>query len=123
MGIGRTGVDVRFGVAGAADNFIVGTAQGDAVIYMLADKALWLGANSVLQQKISSLGTQCKTGLYPPDDDGAVQAAVKIHAGNGVPDNANGANGDFYLRGDGTTAGSTVIYHKEGGAWVPAVTF
>lgn len=60
--------------------------------------------------------------LYPPSDAAALQTSAAIYAGNGAPNNANGANGDFYLRGDGTVAGNTIVYHKEGGAWVAATT-
>jgi hypothetical protein len=35
----------------------------------------------------------------------------------GLPPAGMGANGDFALRFDGTTAGHTVMYHKEAGAW------
>ena len=52
----------------------------------------------------------------PPKEDGTAQTDVAIYAGNGAPDNAEGADNDFYFRGDGT-AGS-YIYHKETGAWV-----
>lgn len=58
----------------------------------------------------------------PATDGGAAQTAVSIFAGNGVPNNANGSNGDFYFQGNGTQAGNTVIYHKEAGAWVALVT-
>lgn len=58
----------------------------------------------------------------PATDAGAAQVVVSIFAGNGVPANANGANGDFYFRGDGTQAGNTVLYHKEAGAWVALIT-
>ena len=34
---------------------------------------------------------------------------------------ASAANEDFRLRGDGTAAGKTLLYHKEGGVWVPAI--
>ena len=60
--------------------------------------------------------------LFPPTDAGAFQTAAGIYAGSGVPNNANGANGDFYFRSDGTVAGNTVAYHKQGGAWVAFVT-
>ena len=62
------------------------------------------------------------TKLRPTDDDLTAQTVIGLLGGNGAPDNANGANGDFYFRGDGTKAGNTVIYHKEGGAWVALVT-
>jgi hypothetical protein len=56
--------------------------------------------------------------VYPGTPAGAQQSSAGIFAGNGAPSNTNGNNGDFYFRGDGTKAGSTVIYHKEAGAWV-----
>jgi hypothetical protein len=42
--------------------------------------------------------------------------------GSGAPNNANGSNGDFYFRSDGTVSGNTVVYHKESGSWVALVT-
>ena len=42
--------------------------------------------------------------------------------GAGAPAAGTGDNGDFYLRTDGTVAGNTVIYHKEGGSWVALTT-
>lgn len=61
-------------------------------------------------------------GLFLAQDTGAAQTASKIYAGTGAPNNANGADNDFYFRGDGTAAGNTIIYHKQGGSWVAAVT-
>lgn len=43
---------------------------------------------------------------------------LTIWTGNGAPANTLGANNDFYLRGDGTEAGHTIMYHKEGGVWI-----
>ncbi len=60
--------------------------------------------------------------IYPPQDTKAIQTAAAIYAGTGAPNNANGSNGDFYFRGDGTAGGNTIIYHKEAGSWVAAVT-
>ena len=58
----------------------------------------------------------------PPNADGTAQTAVALYAGDGAPNNADGANGDFFFRGNGTVAGSTVLYHKEAGAWVALTT-
>lgn len=55
------------------------------------------------------------TGLRPTDAAGVAQTVVAIFAGNGVPSNANGANGDFYFRGDGSAG--TFVYHKAAGSW------
>lgn len=52
---------------------------------------------------------------------GAAQTK-SLYAGTGAPNNANGADGDFYFRTDGTVAGNTVMYHKEGGSWVAFTT-
>ncbi len=49
------------------------------------------------------------------DATGAAQNATHLYGGNGVPSNANGANGDFYFRGDGVAG--TFIYHRAGGTW------
>lgn len=53
--------------------------------------------------------------LFPSTDALASQTAAGLHAGTGVPNNANGNNGDFYFRSDGG-AGSC-IYQKRAGAW------
>ena len=60
--------------------------------------------------------------FFPAKDDGTLQTNAGFYAGNGAPNNANGSNGDFYFRGDGTAGGNTVIYHKEGGSWVALTT-
>ena len=44
-----------------------------------------------------------------------------LHVGNGVPSASLGIDNDFYFRRDGTAAGATCIYHKEGGSWVALV--
>lgn len=51
-----------------------------------------------------------------PKDDGTAQTDVAMYSGNGAPDNAEGADNDFYFRGDG--AAGSYIYHKEAGTWV-----
>lgn len=45
-----------------------------------------------------------------------------LRSGSGAPGAGLGSNGDFYFRTDGTVAGSTVMYHKEAGAWVAFTT-
>jgi len=77
-----------------------------------------LTGSSIVQDAANQRIQITQAGLYPSTDAKATQAVCGFYAGNGVPNNANGANGDFYLRGDGTVAGNTVIYHKQAGAWV-----
>jgi len=48
--------------------------------------------------------------------------STHVSFGNGAPNDVNGSNGDFYFRLDGTQAGNTIIYHKESGTWVAALT-
>lgn len=77
-------------------------------------------ADSGVASKIQIALTTGK--LWPATDAGAAQTAAGIFAGSGAPNDANGANGDFYFRSDGTVGADTAIYHKEAGAWV-ACTF
>lgn len=58
---------------------------------------------------------QIGTKFYAPQDTGALQTSCGLYAGLGVPNNANGANGDFYLRSDGGVG--TNLYKKAGGVW------
>ena len=60
-------------------------------------------------------------GIAPGNDAGAFQTG-RLFAGVGVPNNANGSDGDFFFRTDGTVAGNTVAYHKQAGAWVAFTT-
>lgn len=62
------------------------------------------------------------TGLRPPTPAGLAQTVTKLTGNTGAPNNAQGSDGDFYFRSDGTAAGDTVVYHKEAGAWVALVT-
>lgn len=54
--------------------------------------------------------------FYPVTDANAAQTASGIFAGTGAPNNANGNNGDVYIRSDG--GAGTTIYHRRAGAWV-----
>ena len=62
------------------------------------------------------------TGEYYHTTQEQNDAVSLFRGGTGAPDNGDGSNGDFYFRSDGTKAGNTVIYHKEGGSWVALVT-
>lgn len=57
--------------------------------------------------------------IYPGTDAAAQQTAAGIYAGTGAPNNANGANGDVYIRSDGGAL--TTIYQRRAGAWVGIV--
>jgi hypothetical protein len=55
----------------------------------------------------------------PNTPSGAAQSAVKITAGTGAPNNADGSNGWIYIRSDG--GAGTTIYHKRTGSWIGIV--
>lgn len=63
----------------------------------------------------ASVQSQMTGAFYPPTDAGAIQAASAMRAGTGAPNNANGANGDYYFRSDG--GAGTYIYFRAAGAW------
>lgn len=56
--------------------------------------------------------------LYLATDGAATQSGGALYAGPGAPNNANGANGDFYFNTGGTHGGTNLMYHKEAGSWV-----
>lgn len=80
-------------------------------------------SNGTDNATLSNVGVFSTKGkIYPAADEGAIQTACGVMAGSGAPDDANGANGDFYFRSDGTGGANTAIYHKEGGTWVALTT-
>lgn len=56
---------------------------------------------------------------FKPGNAAKVQQQISIFAGNGVPSNSDGSNGDFYFRGDG--AAGSFIYNKAAGVWAAFV--
>lgn len=62
------------------------------------------------------------TGEYYHNTSAQNATMAVLRSGTGVPGAGLGSNGDFYFRTDGTVAGSTVIYHKQAGAWVALTT-
>lgn len=57
--------------------------------------------------------------VAPNTPTGTAQTALRITAGTGAPNNAEGSNGWIYFRSDG--GASTTIYHKRAGVWVGVV--
>ena len=105
------GIGIVKGPATSTDNAI---ARWDSTTGELTQNS----GNTIDDSNITTLVNK----LYPSTDAATAQAVSGIYAGNGAPNNANGANGDFYFRGDGTVAGNTVAYHREAGAWVAFTT-
>lgn len=78
------------------------------------------GATITDWMKLSNAGNLQLAGSFSPPLLGAAagifQVVSQLYICTGIPNNANGANGDFALRSDGG-AGSCV-YQKRAGAWV-----
>lgn len=109
-----------FATDGLTVSFLLDTAGGtDFFSYVRATNTFSLAIASVTPFAFTPTAATLGVKLYPVRDTGATQAVTAVYAGNGAPNNANGANGDFYLRGDG--AAGTFIYHKAAGAWVGIV--
>lgn len=59
--------------------------------------------------------------LFLGTDAEAKQTGFGIMAGTGVPNNANGNNGDYYFRGDTPGTANQRLYVRSAGAWVGIV--
>lgn len=53
--------------------------------------------------------------IYPGTDAKAFQTSCGLYANTGAPNNANGADGDFFFRADGGAL--TTIYQRRAGTW------
>ena len=105
----------------AADNTVhIGAQTAPA-----SDGHLILYANGLEYAKITPAGLVQIGGasgggkLMPSTDALAYQTLCGIMANTGAPNNANGANGDFYFNAAGGAL--TSIYQKRAGAWVGIV--
>lgn len=79
-----------------------------------------ISGSATIKETLSATAFSSPVPIYPGALAAAAaqQTASGLFAGNGVPSNSYGTNGDYYFRGDGTKAGDTCIYHKEGGSWI-----
>lgn len=57
-------------------------------------------------------------GGLEPGTDGGLQQTGRIYQGFGVPNNANGNNGDAYFRTDTPAVANQRLYVKSAGAWL-----
>jgi hypothetical protein len=108
---------LKFGIGGSGSAPFGGTA-GAAYVDMASNKPLYFGTNDTLRVTIDSTGFLQMNGgkVYFSTDAAASQTAAGMYAGTGVPNNANGANGDFYFRSDGGVG--SCIYQRRAGSWV-----
>lgn len=101
----------------------IGTAavDGSASTFMRSDAApaFDVTANRTFTGTNQFATLTVATIFRLPTDAGALQTATALYAGTGAPNNANGANGDYYFRSDG--GAGTYIYFKAAGAWAGIV--
>lgn len=96
-------------VVGAVNSFNYGFTAGNNV-------GLGWNGNGNLGIVFDSSGNlHAKTGFYPATPAAASQSATSIYGGTGAPSDANGSDGDIYIRSDGGAL--TTIYQKRTGAW------
>ena len=110
-------------INGALDGYLYASDGNMAVGVAGAAKSLVLFAGGTLAAnevaRVSTTGLQMTGKLYPATDAGARQSAAAIYGGTGAPSNANGANGDIYIRSDG--GAGTTIYQRRAGTWTGIV--
>lgn len=73
------------------------------------------GTAYITQLGVINAGAQ----IYPGTPAGAQQVVAGLLGNAGIPNNAQGNNGDFYFRSDG--AALTTIYQRRAGIWVGIV--
>lgn len=97
-------------------------AGSDLVIDAFDDNGNNLGNAAVIERRTPGNHYHGRK-VVPPQDTGAIQAGnfYGIFAGTGVPNNANGVNGDYYFRGDTPGVANQRVYIKSAGAWVGIV--
>ena len=117
LDMGRAGSDVRLGVASSANDFLSGTAAGDAALFSLGGgSALWLGGAQQPQAKVTSTG-------FNTFGTGALQQGIVLIKPSADTDvfsvyNAAGtAKFDINTSGTGTTSllnGGVLIGYSDG---------
>lgn len=98
--------------------------QATAKIYNEFKGGIFVGDGDDVLKVVKDNGTTVaaitnKGGVRPGTPTGAAQTEATIYAGTGAPNNADGANGDIYIRSDGGSL--TTIYQKRTGTWTGIV--
>lgn len=104
---------------GIARPLIKVDASDNTVINYKTAKTLAI-AGGVNRVSIDDSKIQLYDGISPSTDASALQTG-KIFQGSGVPNNANGNNGDIYFRTDTPGTLAQRIYIKSGGSWTNAL--
>lgn len=117
-GVGTRNYSVWNGVPSNFAGYLI-TYQNGAHVGSISPTGLWQWGGTPISpnvyiQAVGNIFTKGK--VYPGTDAGVDQGACGLLAGNGIPTNANGLNGDIYFRGDG--GAGTAIYQRRAGVWV-----
>jgi hypothetical protein len=98
--------------AGTRDAYIGKPGGDQSISGVVLDFERW---------RTDAAGTKFLAGMFPPKDDGTLQTSCRVFAGSGAPNNANGNNGDFYLRSDTPGTTNQRVYVKSAGTWLGIV--
>jgi len=93
---------------------VYGTTTGPAYLALAHNATDAILSTTVGNVVIDDI-TETSNKIFPGTDGAARQTTAGIYAGTGVPNNANGNNGDYYFRADGGVG--THLYFKAAGAW------
>lgn len=124
VAVGRLGEEVAMAIAANNADFMSNSVPGDGCVFgNVVGNALILGAGGNPLARLSvANGFQMVGGLAPASlATGQALLTPYIWAGAGVPSNAQGANGDFYLNSSAPGAG-VGMYQKRAGSWVGITT-
>jgi hypothetical protein len=99
---------------GAADQIRIGRQLDSSIGILVGSQIQFRSSGSAILG--GGVGIT-STGAFSPSSFGSAQTGA-IWMGTGVPSNADGTDGDFFFRSDGTVAAHTVLYHKQAGVWV-----
>lgn len=111
----------RYGIltTGAVDNYtIVGCDTRNALgTGGISDTATGTNKQVFGNKTNAGVGTAVGGAFSPPTDGGALQGG-RVYMGSGVPNNANGQDGDVYIRTDTPATANQRVYNRQAGAWV-----
>lgn len=99
----------------------IGIAQGNYIRYNGSAPTITTDNGGNIIHVFNSLNLPQLTGKLRPPTDAAAAQTNGIYMGSGVPNNANGANGDFYFRTDTPGTANQRLYIRSAGAWVALV--
>jgi hypothetical protein len=111
--------------AGSTITNVRGHAARNAIAVGTNNYGFWSDINAGATTYQLYMGGTAKSvfggPVYHAQDNSTTQAVSALYQGTGLPNNANGNNGDFYLRGDTPGTANQRLYVRSAGAWVGIV--